>query len=91
MKEEFHMVERESNWRPEQWGSKEATAVSWLGQSKGLLSKQRRLSQFMQKEIRNLRRELLDLRPCWLFSVYHPCPVLCTRGLTSVSLIMVFL
>lgn len=66
----------------------EATAVSRMGQSKCLLGKQVQIVTIHAVDV-GPQKEIVKFNACWLDSIYHPCPVLRPRGLTSVDLIMV--
>lgn len=86
---EFHMAERERETGVQSsGGSKKATAVSWMGQSKCLLGKQAQIVT-IHEETWDLRR-WLNLISCWLFSFYYLYPFLSPSGLSPMDLLMVF-
>ena len=70
-------------------GSKEATAVSWMGQSKCLLGKQAQIVT-VHEETWDLRR-WLNLISCWLSSFYYIYPVLSPSGLAPWTSLWCFL
>ena len=87
---EFHMAERERETGAQSsGGSREATAVSWMGQSKCLLGKQAQIVT-VHEETRDLRR-WLNLISCWLSCFYYIYPVLSPSGLSPWTSLRCFL
>lgn len=86
---EFHVAERErETGLQSSGGSKEATAVSWMGQSK-CFAWQAGPNCHNSWGDMGLRR-WLNLISCWLSSFCHLYPVLSPNGLSPMDLLMLF-